>query len=36
MDMEEYSTQVGELTGPAVSTADFNWSASCISVSIRA
>ena len=34
--LEEYSTQVGELTGPAVSTADFNWRASCISVRILA
>ena len=32
--LEEYWTQVGLLTGYSVSTADFNWSSSYISVSI--
>ena len=32
--LEEYWTQVGVLTGHSVSTADFNWSSSYISVSI--
>ena len=32
--LEEYWTQVGVLTGHLVSTADFNWSASDISVNI--
>ena len=34
--LEEYWTQVGVLTGHSVSTADFNWSSSYISVRIRA
>ena len=32
--LEEYWTQVGVLTGHSASTAEFNWSASFISVSI--
>ena len=32
--LEEYWTQVGVLTGDSLSTADFNWSSSYISVSI--
>ena len=34
--LEEYWTQVGVLVGHSASTADFNWSSSCISVSISA
>ena len=34
--LEEYWTQVGVLTGHSAGTADFNWIASYISVSIRA
>ena len=32
--LEEYWTQMGVLTGHSASTADFNWSASFIAVSI--